>query len=90
MPLEIEEDGFEVMIYTRDEHEPPHVHVWKGKGEAVINLGGVKGGYPEIYEVNKEISKKEAKRAYQIVMENNGFLLKRWKEIWEEVHGKND
>ena len=55
MPLEIEQEGFKVMIYTRDEHEPPHVHVWKGGGEAVINLGGIKGGYPDLFEVNDVI-----------------------------------
>jgi hypothetical protein len=86
MPTEIEENGFQVMIYTRNEHEPPHVHVWKGSGEAIINLGGEKGGYPELYDVNEPMSKKDAYRALEIVTRNNGFLIKRWREIWRTVH----
>lgn len=64
MPTEIEENGFKVIIHTRDEHEPPHVHVWKGKGEAIINLGGDKGGYPEVYDVNDFMSDRDASRAW--------------------------
>lgn len=88
MPTEIEKDGFKVIIHTRDEHEPPHVHVWKGRGETIINLGGDKGGYPELEDVNAHMSEKDARRAWDLVAENNGFLLKRWRQIWREVHGE--
>ena len=37
MPTILRQDGFEVMIYTRD-HEPPHVPVWHAGTELVINL----------------------------------------------------
>jgi hypothetical protein len=35
MPTVLRKDGFEFMIYT-DDHEPAHVHVFKGEGKAKI------------------------------------------------------
>lgn len=37
VPTVLRVDGFRVVIYLPPrEHDPPHVHVWKGDGEVVI------------------------------------------------------
>lgn len=37
MATVLRQDGFSLMIYTRD-HEPMHVHVWYQGGEAIIRF----------------------------------------------------
>lgn len=86
MPTVITQDGFEVVIYTRDEHLPPHVHVWKAEGEVVINLGDINTG-PEIHEVNG-MPIRDARKALNIVEDNQNHLLARWNEIWRQIHGQ--
>jgi len=68
MPTVLQEDGFDVMIYTHD-HEPKHVHVFRAEGEITINLEdlSVRSSY--------EMKGKDARRAQEIVAENRDFLL---------------
>ena len=80
MPTVHQEDGFDFMIYTFD-HEPAHVHVFKGGEEVVINLGDAENG-PSIRD-NKDMKKKNAKKATRIAESRQNFLL----EKWEEIHG---
>ena len=44
MPTVLRQDGFEFVIYTND-HEPMHVHAYKGDGEAKIELSPVAQDY---------------------------------------------
>lgn len=78
-------DGFEVIINTRDEHLPPHVHVWKAGAEVIINIGN-RDTAPSIEEVN-EMSRKDAYRALEIVKDNQRVFLRRWWQIWRTIHG---
>jgi len=78
MPTVLSQDGFDVMIYTRD-HPPAHVHVWKAGGEAVINLGS-DAAAPSIREINR-MPKKNVRKAVRIIEENQTFLLVKWREI---------
>lgn len=79
MPTPIKEAGFLVMIYTRDEHPPAHVHVWKAEGEAVIYLGDETTA-PSLHEVNR-MSAKDARRALAIVEGHQDLLLGEWRRI---------
>lgn len=85
VPTELEQRGFSVRIYTRDEHPPAHVHVWKAEGEAVIDLGD-EDRAPFVTEVNG-MSKKDVRAALAMVEENQARLLARWREIWRRRHG---
>ncbi len=77
MPAVLRQDGFDVDIYTND-HEPPHVHVWKAEGEVVINLGEG-AGIPTIRDVNR-MGKKHVRKAYAIVEQGLYYLRDKWKE----------
>ncbi len=83
MPTVLSEDGFDMMIYTRD-HPPPHVHGWKAEAEVIVNLGDeqtkpwVRG--------NNGASQKNERKALRIVSEHQDFLL----QEWERIHGKNN
>ena len=77
MPTIINEDGFRVVIYM-DDHLPPHVHVFKGKEEAKIDLGS-EDKAPSLIET--WMNKKNTKKAMKIVMYNQSWLLKSWREI---------
>jgi hypothetical protein len=85
MPKEKFEDGFEVYIYTRDEHPPPHVHVIKAEGEVIIDLG-LNGADPELFEIF-DMSNKDVRKAKKIVKKYNEFLIERWNFWWAKRHG---
>lgn len=74
MPTILRQDGFEVMIYTRD-HEPPHVHVWHGRAELVINLDPL-----EVRE-NNGMQPNRSRQAFDIVVSHQTELLIAWRKI---------
>lgn len=67
------------MIYTRDEHPPPHVHIQKGGGMVVIYLGDEETppSLREIYRLNS----RDVQNALTIVENNQEAFLQRWREI---------
>lgn len=71
--------GLSVRIY-KDDHPPAHVHV-VGDGMAKIDLLGPEGRPFVVW--TRGMNRTEARRAYQLVAENQAQLLKRW----EEIHG---
>ncbi len=74
------------MIYTRDEHPPAHVHVWKAEGEVVIYLGD-ESAAPSIREVNR-MPKKDVRKALALIEENQEQLLVEWRRIHGEVENE--
>ncbi|MFL6277005.1 MAG: DUF4160 domain-containing protein [Blastocatellia bacterium] len=68
------QDGFEFVIYTND-HEPMHVHAYKGDGEAKIELSSV------VVVGVWEMKKSDARKAKHIVAENQDDLIQQWREI---------
>ena len=76
MPTTIRQDGFDVMIFTND-HRPAHVHVFKSSAEVILTLAPV--GMRE----NFRMSKKNVRRAIEIVSNNVELLL----QTWREIHG---
>ncbi len=79
MPTVAQENGFSLIIRTRD-HEPPHVHVWKNKKEMLFYLGS-ENERPSLRE-NKGMTQKEALDAFKLVCKYQEELLSKWKEIY--------
>jgi hypothetical protein len=80
MPTVLRRDGFHVVIYTRGEHLPPHVHVFRADEEIVMDL--------EPMAVRDNFMRpKNAARAWLLVAENLAFLTERWDFHWSKQHG---
>ena len=77
MPTLIRQDGFNVRMYF-DDHDPPHVHVFKAGGQAKIAIDAS----PSLILV-QGMNSKEAKAALQVVAQHQTHLL----EKWQEYHG---
>jgi hypothetical protein len=73
-------NGFSFRIYTND-HEPPHVHVIKNDGEAIIELGD-EHNPPTIREIYR-MRDRDVAIAYDLVEQFKTKLLNGWKEIHE-------
>ena len=83
MPTVLRDQGFQVRIYLPPrEHDPPHVHVVKGKGEVIFRLNG-ESMPPTIWKVFG-MSDRDVVSAYRLVEANVNVLLEKWKEY----HGK--
>ena len=73
------------IISFRDDHEPVHIHVAKGKG--VINDSAVFQVSPTVALIkNKGLSTTELKLAENLVEENKELIISRWEEYFQ----KND
>ena len=70
----LRQDGFEFVIYSND-HTPLHVHVFKGDGEAKINLLSV------IVVESWNVKKSDARKAKRIAVKYQIFLIEKWREI---------
>lgn len=79
MPTVLTIRSFSIRIRTND-HEPAHVHVVKGSGEAKIRLG-IHGEPPDLITVSHGMNDRDAITALKIVEANNEYLLSRWREI---------
>lgn len=64
-----------------DDHDPSHVHAFKSGGQTKIALGSLEV-LPSLILI-QGMSAKDAKRAIELVTENQVKLL----EKWEELHG---
>jgi hypothetical protein len=69
-------NGFRVMIYPND-HDPPHVHVFKGGGEAIIDLA------PLGIRTNYRMSGRNLRKALELIEENRDILVAAWDEVHE-------
>ena len=74
MPTVLLESGFSVRMYFND-HDPPHVHVIQGAGEAHIGLAPVK-----VLSVTG-MNLSGVVRARRIVTANREFLVAKWAEL---------
>jgi hypothetical protein len=74
MPAVLRRDGFEFVIYF-DDHNPPHVNVFKAEGEAKIELD------PVLIVGVWNMKKTTARKAKRITEENQAYLLDKWREI---------
>lgn len=74
MPTIFEKHGYKFSFYS-NEHLPPHVHVWKGGGEAIFLIG------PEV-----ELREASGMKVRQLApcgrawKENREIILKAWND----------
>lgn len=80
MPTVLRKDGFDFMIYV-DDHEPPHVHVFREDAELVVLLGDEQNR-PTIRD-RHGFSRRNEQRVLKIVDEYHEFLH----SMWEKYHG---
>jgi len=76
MPTILYINGFRFIIWP-DDHEPPHIHVFKGDGEAKVSIDT-----PRLVFVIG-LSKQEARFILNTVIDHQQTLLKEW----EKIHG---
>lgn len=61
-------------FYSNENNEPPHVHVFYGRGEAKFWLDPVEEAYA------RRLAPHRARKVQSAVTENRGLLLERWNE----------
>ena len=74
MPTVLRREGFDFIIYF-DDHNPPHVHVFKSGGEAKIELD------PILVAAVWKMKKRDVRDAKRITIEHQSYLLDKWREI---------
>lgn len=82
MPKVFEQEGFRIVIHS-NEHNPAHVHVMKAEGELKFILGS-KSEEPFLDKILSPMKRKDARRAFVIVKEQQKYLLKKWGEKYEK------
>lgn len=78
MPTILNINGFRFIIWPAD-HEPPHVHVFKGKGEAKISIGNDDQA-PRLITIDG-MTKQEVRQVWEITAEHQEALLGAWRRI---------
>lgn len=77
------EGGLQFRIFTND-HEPPHVHVFQGKGRGAsqvkIDISDLEAG-PQLIEVIGSMSRSDVKKAFEIVRNRQKEMLVAWSQI---------
>ena len=76
MPKIFEKDGFSFFFYSND-HEPVHVHVSYGGGEAIFILGSD----VELRE-SVGLKVKELRRVQELAEENRQLIVSKWNEFF--------
>ena len=78
MPTILRSNGFQFVIWP-DDHNPPHVHIFRAGTEMIIELA-VGDDEPRIRNVYRMTSR-DAATAFAIVRVNNDLFLRQWREI---------
>ena len=78
MPTVFSEDGFRFFFYSND-HEPIHVHVRKGGGEAVFYVEGSATLRESVGLKTKELSKAE-----EIAWRRQQEIIDFWNEYFDQ------
>jgi hypothetical protein len=75
MPTVLSDGGFRVKINT-DDHPPMHVHIWHQGSVLIVEFE------TEIRQRdNFGFSRRNERRALQLVEENREFLIREWRNI---------
>jgi len=77
----LREQGFRVVIY-RNDHPPPHAHVFYQAGEARIDISEGQAGRPRVLSADG-YGKADLRRARDLVLRTRAELL----EQWTRIHG---
>ena len=74
MPIIFAKDGYRFFFYS-NEHDPIHVHVCCGGGEAIFDIEGV----VELRE-SQRMKMDELRKALKLVRENQKLIMEKWHE----------
>jgi len=82
MPTVVVEDGFEVRVLTRNEHRPPHVHVYRSGGECRIKIAeGPACDQVRLWDIVGGMTKRDVDRALNLVEKYQVACRDKWREI---------
>lgn len=79
----IKVEGITILVRTRDEHPPPHVHVLDADNECQVEIGP--GGVKLYREDSAYASSKFQKQALKLVAENLEACCQKWRDEVENV-----
>ena len=82
MPTVLRFEGFEIRVFVRNEHSPPHVHVFKAGGECRILLGD-EDTQPCLWNIVGGLSDRDAVKAENLVSQYQAECL----AAWRKYHG---
>jgi hypothetical protein len=74
MPVVFQSDGFKFFFYSND-HQPIHIHVRKGDGEAVFNIGNE----VELRE-SHGLKMQELSQAQLLAEKHKEIIIQKWHE----------
>ena len=77
MPIVFEKDGFRFFFYSND-HTPIHVHVKRGNGEAVFEVGG-----EVVLRESVGMKTKELSTAEDLAIEHQQLIIQKWHEYFD-------
>lgn len=80
MPTVLRQDGFRVMIPTRD-HPPAHVHCYRGEALVIVLLP-TESGAAVVREVGRATKPRDMTDAVRIVNENRTLLWDAWNRLY--------
>lgn len=80
MPTILRIHGFRIAILTRDEHEPPHVHVEHPSGTVVVLLDE-RSRQARLREKASGVAARDVRRVVEVVDEHFAELLAAWERI---------
>jgi hypothetical protein len=72
--------GFDVLIYTGHEHQPPHVHVFRAGRHLRVALGD-EDPYPFVIGKSNTMTGKDLVRAVRLLAAHGELRLARRREI---------
>ncbi len=75
MPTILRRSGFQFKINT-DDHEPMHIHIWHQSNLLIVNFER-----KVLVRNNYGFNRSEARRAVEIVEENQILFQTKWREI---------
>jgi hypothetical protein len=76
MPTIHQEKGYKFRFYSRENNEPPHIHVWSSNGQMKVWLNAALD-VAECYNIPRH----EWKKILTIVSQQQKTFLKRWYEF---------
>lgn len=74
MPTLLRVGGSRFFFYSSEGHEPPHIHVEKGDGEAKLWLQPVEVVY------SYRLTPAELRRVQELTVEHQAVFVERWNE----------
>jgi hypothetical protein len=81
MPTVLYVDGFRLFFYSREDHEPPHIHIEHGDKLAKYWL------QPVELAVSRRFRSHELARLHAIVIAHRQTLLEAWDEHFGGTNG---